>query len=362
MWLNSTQREEPYQGLTYTGNVQRWCPPCGRCTGGAWLSSARVVRCWVKSRNERFIESELIAIIPLLPTPGNEPNYGRVHSGAARALLCKWYLNTYQWQKCVDVAQDIIDNGYFELEPDYNDLFSLDNEQNSEFILVKTAYPNNPNSTNLVATALPWGFYKALDGGIAGVVNDQWANFASQYRLYDDFYYSFEPNDERKNRILTRYIDNKGDTINLLVDYQDATRGMKFPPDPQATNNQHGNDIPFIRYADILLAKAEALNEIEGPNQESIDLINQIRNRAGLEDIDLNDFSSREELRDHILNERRWEFWYEAKRRRDLIRMGKFIEFAHQRGITNADEHHILFPIPQSAIDANPKLEQNPGY
>src|SRR5690606_3298340 len=53
MWLNSTQREEPYQGLTYTGKHQRWCPPCGRCTGGAWLSSARVVRCWVKSRNER---------------------------------------------------------------------------------------------------------------------------------------------------------------------------------------------------------------------------------------------------------------------------------------------------------------------
>src|SRR5689334_943064 len=53
MWLNSTQREEPYQGLTYTGKHQRWCPPCGRYTGGAWLSSARVVRCWVKSRNER---------------------------------------------------------------------------------------------------------------------------------------------------------------------------------------------------------------------------------------------------------------------------------------------------------------------
>ncbi len=47
------QREEPYQGLTYTGKVQRCTPLFGRCTGGAWLSSARVVRCWVKSRNER---------------------------------------------------------------------------------------------------------------------------------------------------------------------------------------------------------------------------------------------------------------------------------------------------------------------
>src|SRR5690606_24176439 len=53
MWINSMQREEPYLGLTYTGNLQRCRPPCGRCTGGAWLSSARVVRCWVKSRNER---------------------------------------------------------------------------------------------------------------------------------------------------------------------------------------------------------------------------------------------------------------------------------------------------------------------
>lgn len=47
------QREEPYLGLTYTGKPWRHGPPCGRCTGGAWLSSARVVRCWVKSRNER---------------------------------------------------------------------------------------------------------------------------------------------------------------------------------------------------------------------------------------------------------------------------------------------------------------------
>ena len=53
MWINSMQREEPYLGLTCTRRVQRWAFPCGWCAGGAWLSSARVVRCWVKSRNER---------------------------------------------------------------------------------------------------------------------------------------------------------------------------------------------------------------------------------------------------------------------------------------------------------------------
>src|SRR3569833_1771219 len=53
MWINSMQREEPYLGSTCARHPQRWGFPCGWCTGGAWLSSARVVRCWVKSRNER---------------------------------------------------------------------------------------------------------------------------------------------------------------------------------------------------------------------------------------------------------------------------------------------------------------------
>ena len=61
MRINSMQREEPYQGLTYTGSLQRCSFPCGWCTGGAWLSSARVVRCWVKSRNERNPRSMLPA-------------------------------------------------------------------------------------------------------------------------------------------------------------------------------------------------------------------------------------------------------------------------------------------------------------
>src|ERR1043165_9099877 len=62
MWFNSTQREEPYLGLTCTGNPRETeCPLRSPCTGAAWLSSARVVRCWVKSRNERNPRSQLPA-------------------------------------------------------------------------------------------------------------------------------------------------------------------------------------------------------------------------------------------------------------------------------------------------------------
>src|ERR687883_2071534 len=62
MWFNSTQREEPYLGLTCSRNLlERGGPLRGPSTGAAWLSSARVVRCWVKSRNERNPRPQLLA-------------------------------------------------------------------------------------------------------------------------------------------------------------------------------------------------------------------------------------------------------------------------------------------------------------
>lgn len=311
---------------------------------------------------KEFMESELKAIIPDLYETGKQPAYGRAHRGAAQTLLCVWYLNTHQWQNCVDMTQEIISSNKFALCPDYNKMFALENEKNEEFIWVKTYLANSGQTNNILATNLPWDFYKGLDGGIEGVINEKWSNFASQYRFYDDFYYSFAPEDQRRGRILTKYEDSKGKVVDLLVDYEDATRGMKYPPDPNASANNHGNDFPFFRYADVLLSRAEALNELNGPNQESVDLVNQIRNRAGLGSVNLSDFPSKEALLEQILNERKLEFWNEGKRRRDLIRTNRFIKCAHDRGITNAKDTHVYFPIPQSAIDANPLLKQNDGY
>lgn len=311
---------------------------------------------------KEFIESELKAVIPDLYETGKQVAYGRAHKGAAQTLLCIWYLNTHQWQNCANMAQEIISSNKFALCPDYNQMFALENERNTEFIWVKTYLANSGSTNNLLATNLPWDFYKGLDGGIDGVINERWSNFASQYRFYDDFYYSFAPEDQRKGRILTKYEDSKGKVVDLLVDYTDATRGMKYPPDPNASGNNHGNDFPFFRYAEVLLARAEALNELNGPNQESVDLINQIRNRASLDNVNLSDFHSKEELLEQLLNERKWEFWNEGKRRRDLIRTNRFIKCAHDRGITNAKDTHVWFPIPQSAIDASSLLNQNDGY
>jgi hypothetical protein len=75
----------------------------------------------------------------------------------------------------------------------------------------------------------------------------------------------------------------------------------------------------------------------------------------------LGDFGTKEALRDHLLKERGWEFFSEEVRRQDLIRHGKFIQYARERGKT-AFDYQVLFPLPQSEIDRNPNLNQNEGY
>jgi len=126
--------------------------------------------------------------------------------------------------------------------------------------------------------------------------------------------------------------------------------------------NHSGNDVPVLRYADILLARAEALNELSGPTQQALDLINLVRTRAGIANLTLTDATSKEVLRDLILRERGWEFYSEGKRREDLLRHDKFISLAKARGIAVASDKHKLFPIPQTEIDANTACRQNDGY
>jgi len=308
-----------------------------------------------------FIEGELQAVSSELPIPGDEANYGRPNRGGALALLCKFYLNTKQWEKVVATADNIIALNKYQLYPEYGQLFRVENERNAEYILV---FPQSPQTggNSYINGAFPPGFQR--DPVLGLDFRSGWQNWAAQYRLYDSFYNSFHATDKRKDVIMTSYINGAGQTISLLNN--DDTRSIKFWPDPDAIVNEHGNDLPEIRYADILLAKSEALAELNWPSQEAIDLVNRVRERAGLigdNAIALADFSNLQAFRDHLLNERAWEFYSEAGiRREDLIRFGKFVSSAHARGKTNARETHQLFPIPQAAMDADPSLEQNDGY
>ena len=120
------------------------------------------------------------------------------------------------------------------------------------------------------------------------------------------------------------------------------------------------NDYVF-RYTDVMLMRAEALAKQNTGKDEIMSLVNQVRQRAKVADIVLGDYPTKESLRDFILAERGREFFSEGLRREDLIRHGKFISNAIERG-KNAKPYHVLYPIPQRQREANPNLAQNPGY
>jgi starch-binding outer membrane protein, SusD/RagB family len=301
-----------------------------------------------------FLAKELREAANNLPL--QQDLHGKATKGAALAILCKLYLNTKQWQLSADVAKEITDLKTYALFGQIENLFSVTNENNTEYIY-RFSYVPQPGLGNVY---MPHAFPPNYP------IQSNWINYGAQFRTYTSFVKTFHSSDRRSKMFITQYTDTRGNSIRLLEDAQgkplDNARSFKYTPDPNAAIEHNGNDIPYIRYADILLSRAEALNEIKGLNAESVELLKQVRDRAGVPVLQLSDFASKEAFRDHILQERGWEFFTEGKRREDLIRHGKFISSALARGKSNAKPHHVLYPIPQREIEANVNLVQNKGY
>ena len=226
-------------------------------------------------------------------------------------------------------------------------MFRIENEGNSELIWV---IQGNPQAgTPFIANTFPTDYPHLPNQTI----------YASRVYLFDDFVNSFDPADTRKDLIVTSYTNTSGEFIRLLGN--DRSYAGKYEFDKDALGASYGNDIPILRYADILLSRAEALNELNGPNEESVSLINLVRERAGVAPLELAGYT-KETVRDHIFKELAWEFYFEQKSRSDKIRQGTFISGAQARGKSAAKSHHVLFPLPQTEINANPNLKQNDGY
>ncbi len=302
-----------------------------------------------------YVEADLLFASENLKAEGIS---SKASKGSALALLTKFYLNTKQWKKAAETAEKVLTMGY-SLYDDYSTLFSIEGENNNEYIYRFECLVGggSPQTNNIMAHTLPPNYNAPSN----------WSNYGADFKTYTAFYDTFEEADIRRSLFLTEYTPkNSTEVIPLLRDADnnplDNAMSFKYTPDPNAVGESHGNDIPYIRLSDIILARAEALNEENGPTQEAIDLINKIRTRAKASTINLQDFSTKERLRDFILAERAREFYSEGLRREDLIRHGKFIQQALDRGITNAKPHHVLYPLPQNQIDNNPKLLQNEGY
>jgi hypothetical protein len=316
-----------------------------------------------------FIQTELTEAAADLPVDNVR---GRATQGGAYAILMKHYLNYKNWSKADEYADKIIDLDKYELYTAGNnpcrELFKVENEgvEKESIITFEVSVQFSNTANALMSHSYPDGNYDhTLDG--EDYYADNKAISGTKNRAYDHFYYSFADGDLRREQLIRQWYDWRnwvGD--NGLVTAAPNKIGIfKYWPDNNAVSWMQGHDFRVVRYADVLLSKAEALNEISGPVQEAIDLINEVRARANAPLLALSGFPTKESLRDAILDERGWEFYFEGKRREDLIRHGKFISSKRNHPVhpvPNAEEWRKLFPIPLEEILNNPLMVQNPGY
>jgi len=311
-----------------------------------------------------FLEKDLLSAIPVLPVKYDSNNdYGRFTKGAAAAILMKLYMRHKEFPKAETISRDILTYGY-NLQPVYASIWDINNEGNSELIFVLPAPEEQSTNSNIYrAHVLPTDWVSPSGAKVVGY---------DGYRIPWSIYDQFDKADTRLSTLIKDYYVKSGNTIKLVDGRKTGRlkRGaipLKYGEDPNSDGLFQGNDIVLIRYADILLLRAEALNEISGPNQESIDLINQIRGRAFKNDptklVSLGQFATQDSLRNYILQERQFELLFEGERREDLIRHGKYIQMALDRGIVGAADYKVRFPIPSSAIiEGEGHIKQNDGY
>lgn len=323
-----------------------------------------------------FIYEDLDNAIANLPDTRYESNAVK---GSAMALKVRVLLYDKKWQEAADLANQIITGGVFQLSTDYKGLFLTTTQQDNSEIMFSTRYssPNNYQGDYLgYDIQLGW---QAWIGATQDLIDD--------YECIDGKPISlsslYDPANPYKNR------DPRLDmTIRLPGEIWLDPSGVNFPTDPNPTGYSFEkyvdlSRLPFsyskanltdqamihIRYADVLLMYAEAKNEVSGPDAGVYQAINEVRGRQGINmpPVDETIYNTQATLRDYIRHERRVEFALEGERFFDIRRWHiadtKFPTLKNPAGVPlKFDEKNYLLPFPQSEIDIDPELDQNPGY
>ncbi len=297
---------------------------------------------------------EAIADLPTLAAQAGS-DYGRFTKDAAYMGLVKLYMHEKKWNDVITTSRIIMGMGH-SLQTNYTDLFSYANKGNKQEILFAISTRADSGGSIWLAHALPGNYYDEK----TGVSLTQWGGYKMPWSTYD----KFDKTDKRTERLLAKWKTSKNSTtlFDARANKYIGAIPMKYDVDPTSTGYGQGTDVVVWRYADVLLSLAEAINETTGPTTEAYDLIGQVRKRAGLANIPAG--LSKDQFRDKLMDERLFEFWNEGGiRREDLIRWGKYIQYAKDRGSAFAKNEFVLLPIPRSAIDASGGvIKQNPGY
>ena len=364
--------------------------------------------------------------IELLPAEWPDSDYGRVTKGAAMAMKARAALYYGDWQIAADNAKKVMDSKLYELyDKDntgkYEELFWEKADGCKEFILVRQ-FKEAENSWYLIGwEAFPtkgWGGINPTQSLVDAFEDIEGAPI-SESKIYDEK----NPFANRDPRLEVDVLHEGevmyGETIKVaplkscyptgIAQHGDATATGYYQQkwldpsiDPSSTGWDMGKDAVVIRYAEVLLTYAEAMNELKGLSSEAFDAVNQVRKRVGMPPLQNTDASlptycgTQDALRQRIRNEWRVEFALEGgKRQWDIRRWGiaKDVLNAPFLGLkyrlvespdakpedggqicilyegdnvvlagSKYQDHNYVYPVPQKEIDLNPNLTQNPGY
>ncbi len=331
-----------------------------------------------------FIRTELTAARADLPVGWPGAFSGRFTKGAADAILASLYINaavftkdqgisTTGYNSCSTVtigvgtacdsaiaaADRILNAGVYTLAANWRDNFVATNDQSPENILVVKLVAQPDLGFRLFQATLHYNQFNPTP----------WNGFSSLVDVYNQF----DANDQRIQSFLVGQQvnletnqpvnDRQGNPLNFTVAIGDVTaaneregaRIGKWVFDPNHNGPDNGNDFAVFRLAEIVLIKAEALNEKTPGDAAALSLVNTIRARAFNPDQPLATIDQAA-----ILRERLFELIFEGKRRTDLVRFGQFDDAWTFKAASAA--FRVLMPIPQTQMDANPLLVQNAGY
>jgi hypothetical protein len=293
---------------------------------------------------------------------------GKVSLGAVKSLLASVYLTmagqplnkgTAYYTLAADKAKEVIDGAGYSLFADYYFLHDRAHKNQGELIF-QVQYATGIKTNDIIKAVTP--------NKIGISILDEYGAIMPR----SEFVNSYELNDKRaqeKQFFFTQYTKKNSSTIVKFGEYALYKYWVVEAAGPGGDGNEDQNWTIF-RYPEVLLTYAEASNEVSGPTQAAYDQVNLIRKRASLPNLA---GLTKDQFREAIWKERYHELAFENKAYFDIQRTKKVynlvgnkfedaFSFKNESGAT-FDQKYMLWPLPSSELDANPKLKpQNPGW
>ncbi len=289
-----------------------------------------------------FARTNLVSIQDIRGTN----DLGRATAEAAAGYLARTYMWLENWESCAKYAKEVISSGLYGLEADYAMVFHYSNKNNKESLFEVQYASQVPGAASFDYSC--WNSPRGNDRVSCG-----YGHLMTTQSLID----AYEPGDLR--RPATIFIEGD-DFFGVPYDPSLSNTGSNpvkwLVPIEEATAGNTPNR-QLMRYAEVLLMYAEAQFHL-GEKTEALNAINEIRNRAGLDNLDISELDL-----NAIYKERRIELAFEGHRLGDLRRTGMAESLLNAIG-KNYQSFHNVFPIPSIEMDANSALagDQNPGY